>query len=49
MDFWEIYDIHYRPVRVFFPKMVGDQWIADDLTQDTFIKVPENLNDLRDE
>jgi len=48
MDFWEIYDIHYQLVRTFILKMVGDEWIADDLTQDTFIKVRENLNGLRD-
>jgi len=48
MDFWEIYDAHYRPVRTFILKMVGDQWTADDLTQETFIKVQKNLNGLRD-
>lgn len=48
MDFWEIYNVHYRPVRTFISKMVGDEWTADDLTQDTFIKVQENLSSLRD-
>lgn len=48
MDFWEIYDLHYRPVRTFISKMVGDEWAADDLTQDTFIKIQQNLNGLRD-
>ncbi len=28
--------------------MVGDQWIAEDLTQDTFIKVQQNLKGLKD-
>jgi RNA polymerase sigma-70 factor (ECF subfamily) len=28
--------------------MVGDKWVADDLTQDTFIKVQENVNGLKD-
>jgi RNA polymerase sigma-70 factor (ECF subfamily) len=28
--------------------MVKDQWTADDLAQETFIRVRENLNDLRD-
>jgi DNA-directed RNA polymerase specialized sigma24 family protein len=49
MDFWEIYDHYYGPVRTFVAKMVGDEWMADDLTQDTFIKVQENLNGLKDE
>jgi RNA polymerase sigma-70 factor (ECF subfamily) len=49
MDFLEICDLHRGPVKTFISKMVGDQWIADDLTQDTFIKVQESLGDLRDE
>ena len=28
--------------------MVRDKWVAEDLTQDTFIKVQQNLNGLRD-
>ena len=28
--------------------MVGNEWIADDLTQDTFLKVRNNLDGLRD-
>jgi RNA polymerase sigma-70 factor (ECF subfamily) len=48
MDFSEIYDTHYQPVRSFISKMVGDKWVADDLTQDTFIKVQENVNGLKD-
>ena len=49
MDFSEIYDIHYGPVRAFIAKMVGDRWIADDLAQDTFIKVRGNLKSLKDD
>ena len=48
MDFSQVYDIYYQPVRRFISKMVGDQWIADDLTQDTFIKVQQNLKSLKD-
>ena len=35
MNFWEIYEVHYRPVRRFISRMVRDEWAADDLTQDT--------------
>lgn len=49
MEFLEIYDLHYRPVRAFVSRMVRDEWMADDLTQDTFIKVQENLNSLKDD
>ena len=48
MEFWEIYDLHYGPVRAFVSKMLGDEWMADDLTQDTFIKVQKNLDGLKD-
>ena len=48
MNFWEIYADHYRPVRRFISRMVRDEWAADDLTQDTFLKVQEKLSDLRD-
>jgi RNA polymerase sigma-70 factor (ECF subfamily) len=48
VDFWEIYDIYYGPVRMFIMKLVGDAWAADDLTQETFMKVRENLDGLRD-
>ena len=49
MDFLEIYDLYHRPVKTFILRMVGDPWIADDLTQDTFIKVQENLIGLKDD
>jgi RNA polymerase sigma-70 factor (ECF subfamily) len=48
MDFCEIYDTHYQPVRRFISEMIRDKWAADDLTQDTFIKVRENLSSLKD-
>lgn len=48
MDFSDIYDTHYQPVRRFIAKLVGDTWVADDLAQDTFIKVRENLKGLKD-
>ena len=48
MNFWEIYEVHYRPVRRFISRMVRDEWAADDLTQDTFLKVQEKLSGLRD-
>jgi RNA polymerase sigma-70 factor (ECF subfamily) len=48
MDFWEIYDRNYLPVKRIILRMVGDTWAAEDLTQDTFIKVKENLPGLKD-
>ncbi len=49
MDFWDIYDEYYRPVKRFLIKMSGNEWAAEDLAQDTFIKVQDSLGGLRDE
>ncbi len=49
MDFREIYDKNYLPVRRFILRLVGDAWAAEDLTQDVFIKVRENLNGLQND
>ena len=49
MDFWDIYHNHYEPVRKFIVALVKDEWVADDLIQETFIKVQKNRNQLKDE
>ncbi len=49
MDFWDIYHNHYERVRKFIFALVKDEWVADDLIQETFIKVQKNLNQLKDE
>lgn len=49
MDFWDIYDKHYKRVRKFIYVLVQDEWVADDLIQETFIKVQKNLHQLREE
>jgi RNA polymerase sigma-70 factor (ECF subfamily) len=48
MDFWKIYDQHYDPIRKFILAYVKDEWVADDLIQETFIKVQKNLKSVRD-
>lgn len=48
MDFWEIYDQHYSRVRKFILNYVRDEWVADDLIQETFAKAQENLEYLKD-
>ena len=48
MDFWKIYDQHYNPVRKFILAYVKDEWVADDLIQETFIKVQKNLETIKD-
>jgi len=49
MDFWDIYYNHYERVKKFIFALVKDEWVADDLIQETFIKVQKNLNQLKDE
>jgi len=49
MDYWDIYDQYYERVRKFIFALVKDEWVADDLIQETFIKVQKNLNQVRDE
>ena len=48
MEFFEIYDQYYQRVRNFILASVRDEWAADDLTQETFIRVQKNLNTLKD-
>ncbi len=48
MEFWEIYDQYYARVRRFILALVKDEWVADDLIQETFLKVQQNIKSLRD-
>ena len=48
MDFWEIYDRYYAKVRKFILTLVKDEWVADDLIQDTFLKIQQNIESLKD-
>jgi len=49
MDYWDIYHNYYERVKKFIFVLVKDEWAADDLIQETFIKVQKNLNQLREE
>ncbi len=49
MDFWDIYHDHYERVRKFILALVKDEWVADDLIQETFIKVQNNVKQLKEE
>lgn len=48
MDFLRIYDAHYQQVRKFILTITKDDWAADDLIQETFIRVKKNLNSVRE-
>jgi len=48
MEFWEIYDQYYAKVRKFILALVKDEWVADDLTQETFLRIQNSLSNLKD-
>jgi RNA polymerase sigma-70 factor (ECF subfamily) len=48
MDFLEIYDQHYDRVRRFVVHMVKDEWVADDLIQEIFLRVRTKMETVRD-
>ncbi len=48
MEFWEIDDEHYSRVGKVILALVRDEWAADDLTQETFIRVQDHLAELQD-
>ena len=49
MNFWNIYYDQYEGIRKFILALVKDEWAADDLVQETFIKVRKNAGQLKDE
>ena len=48
MDFWDIHDQYYSRVRGFILGLVKNEAVADDLVQETFIRIQKSLDDLRD-
>ena len=48
MKFWDIYYEYHDRVKKFAISFVKDEWVADDITQDTFEKVQGNLGSLND-
>jgi RNA polymerase sigma-70 factor (ECF subfamily) len=48
MEFWDIYDQFYSKVRKFTLALVKDEWVADDLIQETFLRVQQKSKSLRD-
>lgn len=48
MEFWEIYDQYYPKIRRFILALVRDEWVADDLIQEAFLRVQHNMDQLRD-
>ncbi len=47
-DMLEIYDEYYHRVKIFITRLVRDEWIAEDLIQETFIRVQKNYDSVHD-
>jgi RNA polymerase sigma-70 factor, ECF subfamily len=48
MDLFALHDQYYHRVRKFILASVKNEAAADDLTQETFIRIQENLHNVRD-
>jgi RNA polymerase sigma-70 factor, ECF subfamily len=48
MDFWEIYDRHYARVQRYATAMLRDRSAADDVVQETFLRVQKSLDTVRE-
>ncbi len=48
MDSYAIYDQFYERVKRFILSYVRDEWTADDLTQETFIRIQKGLHGVKD-
>ncbi|MBU1567552.1 MAG: RNA polymerase sigma factor [Proteobacteria bacterium] len=47
-DYYSIVEQYQNVVRKFINMTVNDQWVADDLTQETFIKAYKSIDSLED-
>ncbi len=48
MDFMEIYDQYHDRIKNFIQSLVKDHWVTDDLLQETFLRVRNNIDSVRD-
>jgi RNA polymerase sigma-70 factor (ECF subfamily) len=46
-SFTELYRRHYRTVHRLIAKIVLDEWVAEELAQDTFMKASQNIHAFR--
>jgi RNA polymerase sigma-70 factor (ECF subfamily) len=48
VDFYEVHEQYYDRVKRFILASVKNRWVADDLVQETFLRVLQNLAKVRD-
>jgi RNA polymerase sigma-70 factor, ECF subfamily len=49
VDFYQVYDDYYDRIRQYIQASVKNRWIADDLVQETFLRVLQNFSQIRDQ
>lgn len=48
MNYREIHNQYYAKVRKFVLTSVKDEWVADDVVQETFVRIQEKLDSVKD-
>ena len=48
MNLIDLHEKYYEKLRRFILSVVKDNWVADDLVQETFVRAGEKYSDLRD-
>ncbi len=48
MEVIKLHDEYYEKIKRFIVSIIQDEWSADDLVQETFIKVDKNLSTVKD-
>jgi RNA polymerase sigma-70 factor (ECF subfamily) len=48
VEFWDIYYQYYERVRKFVLTIIKDEWVADDIIQETFARIQINFSQLKD-
>lgn len=49
MDFYEVYEQYHDRIRGFILSTVKNRWVADDLIQETFLRVLQKMDQVRDQ
>ncbi len=48
MELLKIHDLYYDRVKIFITRLVKDECLAEDLIQDTFIRIQKNIDSVRE-
>ncbi len=48
MTFWDVYHQYYDKIRKFILATVKNEWVADDLVQETFIRIQKHMDQVRE-